>query len=134
MTSVAITWIEKELGILKTEVTTIEPEILAWAKNFLSTITPVIRQAAEDAVLAAVSVPGTGEVKAAAALATGLADLANQGIPVIETDMKAAIQIAYRALPTSVTSSTAAQAVVDAANKEVDSVGATVAAEVPAAS
>jgi hypothetical protein len=128
MTNTVITWIDKELGLIKTEVSTISPEILAWAKNFLSTITPVIKQAAEDAVLAAVTVPGTGSMKAAAALATATADLATKGVPVVENDLKAAIQIAYNALPASVTGNTAATAVVNAADAEVDALGASVAA------
>ena len=103
---------------------------MAWAKNFLSTITPAIKQAAEDAVLAAVSVPGTGTVKAAAAFATATADLASKGIPIVENDLKAAIQIAYNALPASVTGNTAATAVVGAADNLVDSLGAKVDAEV----
>jgi hypothetical protein len=130
MTNAVITWFDKEFGLIKTEVSTISPEILAWAKNFLSTITPVIKQAAEDAVLAAVTVPGPGSVKAAAALATATADLATKGIPVIENDLKAAIQIAYNALPASVTGNTAAQAVLTAADNEVSTVAATVVTEV----
>ncbi len=129
MTNVAIAWVEKELGILKTDVVAISPEILTWAQNFLSTITPVIKQAAEDAVLAAVTVPGTGTVKAAAALATATADLAGKGIPIVENDLKAAIQIAYNALPTAVTGNTAAQAVVNAADTEVDKLGTSAAAD-----
>jgi hypothetical protein len=114
--------IAKIEGEVKTEAVTIEPEILSWAKNFLSTITPVIKQAAEDSVLAAVSVPGTGAVKAAAALASATADLVSKGVPVIENNLKAAIQIAYTSLPTSVTSTTAATAVLNAADTEVDTV------------
>ncbi len=124
MTLAAITWVEKELGILKSEVVAIEPEILAWAKNFLSNITPVIKQAATDAVLAAVTVPGSGAVKAAAALSIGTADLLGKGIPVIENDLKAAIQIAYNALPASITGNVAAQAVVNAADSAVDNAAA----------
>lgn len=123
MTNTVITWIEKELGIIKTEIVSIEPEILAWAKNFLSSITPVIKQAATDAVLAAVTFPGTGAMKAAAALAAATADLTSKGIPIVENDLKAAIQIAYQALLVSITGNTAAQAVVNAANAEVDALG-----------
>lgn len=126
MTNVIVTWIDKELGILKTDAVTIEPKILAWAKNFLSTITPVIEKAATDAVLAAVTIPGTGTIKAAAALATATADLATQGVPVIENDLKAAIQIAYNALPASITSNPAAVAVDSAANDEVSALAAKV--------
>jgi hypothetical protein len=126
MTNAVITWIEKEFGGLKTEVVAIEPQILAWAKNFLASITPVIEKAATDAVLAAVTVPGTGSVKAAAALATATADLASQGVPIVENDLKAAIQIAYNALPASVTSNSAAVAVDAAANAEVDALAAKV--------
>lgn len=126
MTNVIVTWIDKELGILKTDAVTIEPQILAWAKNFLSTITPVIEKAATDAVLAAVTIPGTGTIKAAAALATATADLATQGVPVIENDLKAAIQIAYNALPASITSNPAAVAVDSAANDEVSALAAKV--------
>lgn len=133
MANAVITWVEKEFGILKTDVIEIEPEIIAWAKNFLVTVTPVIKQAAEDAVLAAVSVPGTGMVKAAAALATATADLAGKGIPIIENDLKAAIQIAYNALPTAVTANAAAQAVAGAADAEVDKLGAEVTEAAPAA-
>lgn len=124
MTNAVITWIEQEFGGLKTEVVAIEPTILAWAKNFLSTITPVIEKAATDAVIAAVSVPGSGEVKAAAALATATADLATQGVPVVENNLKAAIQIAYNALPAPVVGNAAAVAVVGAADSEIDAVGA----------
>ncbi len=116
------TWFHNLLGKVETQVQTIEPEILAWAKNFLSSITPIIKQAATDAVLAAVSVPGTGEVKAAAALATATADLVSQGVPVVENDLKAAIQIAYNALPASITGNTAAAAVETAAEKEVTAI------------
>jgi hypothetical protein len=113
------TWFHSLLGKVETQVQTIEPEILAWAKNFLSSVTPIIKQAATDAVLAAISVPGSGEVKAAAALATASADLIAQGVPVVENDLKAAIQIAYNALPASVTGNTAAAAVETAAENEV---------------
>lgn len=129
MANAVITWIEKEAGILKTNVVAIEPEILEWAKNFLSSVTPVIKQAATDAVLAAVSIPGTGEVKAVAALAAATADLTSKGVPVVENDLKAAIQIAYNALPASVTSNTAAQAVLNAADTEVATVAAKVEGE-----
>lgn len=128
MTLSAITWFEKELGIIKTEVVALEPEILAWAKNFLSTITPVIKQAAEDAVMTAVSVPGGGTVKAAAALAAATADLISKGVPVVENDLKAAIQIAYNNLPASVVDDAAATAVVSAADAEIDKVGAAITA------
>lgn len=126
MTNAVITWLEKEAGILKTEVVAIEPSVLAWAKAFLADITPVLKQAATDAVLAAVATPGTGEIKFAAAVATATADLASKGIPVVDNDLKAAIQIAYKALPASVTNNAAAQAVVNAANSEVDAVAAKV--------
>lgn len=133
MTNAVITWVEKEFGILKTDVIEIEPEIIAWAKNFLVTVTPVIKQAAEDAVLAAVSFPGTGMEKAAAAFTAATADLTSKGIPIIENDLKAAIQIAYNALPSAVTANAAAQAVAGAADAEVDKLGAEVTAEAPAA-
>jgi hypothetical protein len=126
MTNPVVAWLEKGLAGS-------EPEVLAWAKNFLTGITPIIKQAATDAVLAAVTVPGTGSVKAAAALATATADLASKGIPVVENDLKAAIQIAYNALPASVTGNTAAQAVLSAADTEVTSVAAEVSAKVPTA-
>lgn len=126
MTSAVITYIEKELGILKTDVIAIEPVVIAWAKAFLADITPVIKQAADDAVLAAISVPGPGSVKAAAALAAATADLASKGIPIAESDLKAAIQIAYKALPVAVQSDSAAQAVESAAEGEVDAVAAKV--------
>lgn len=122
--SVALTWVEKETGILKTDVVAIAPQILAWAKNFLATITPVIEKAASDAVLAAVTIPGTGAIKAAAALATATADLTTQGVPIAENDLKAAIQIAYNALPASVTGNAAAVAVDAAANNEVSALAA----------
>lgn len=130
MTNVVISWIDKELGIIKTEAMVIKPEILAWARNFLSSVTPVIEQAATDAVLAAVTVPGSGQVKAAAALATATADLASKGIPIVENDLKAAIQIAYNALPASVTGNAAATAVVAAVDNEVDKAGADVATDI----
>lgn len=132
MTNAVITWIEKEFGSLKTSVVAIEPEILAWAQNFLANITPIIKQAATDAVLAAVSVPGSGAVKAAAALATASADLMSKGVPVIENDLKAAVQIAYNALPASITGNTAAQAVVASADSEIDAVGAKLTGTLPA--
>lgn len=131
--STALTWVETETGIIKTDVIALEPEIIAWAKNFLITITPVIRQAATDAVMAAVAVPGDGTVKAAAALATALADLTTKGIPVVESNLKAAIQIAYTALPASLTGNTAAQAVVGAANSELDTLAAKLIPATPAA-
>jgi len=120
------TWFHSLLGTVETKVQTIEPEIIAWAKNFLSTITPVIKQAATDAVLAAVTVPGTGTVKAAAALATATADLISKGVPVVENDLKAAIQIAYNALPASITGNVAAAAVETAATNEVSVLAAKV--------
>jgi hypothetical protein len=124
MTNAVITWIGKEFGLIHTEIVAIEPEVLAWAKNFLATITPILRQAATDAVLAAVSVPGSGAIKAAAALAAATLDLTTKGVPVIEADLKAAIQIAYNALPAAVTGNTAATAVVGAANSELDKLAA----------
>lgn len=124
--SVALTWVEKETGILKTDVVAIAPQILAWAKNFLATITPVIEKAASDAVLTAVTIPGTGAIKFAAALAAATADLTTQGVPIAENDLKAAIQIAYNALPASVTGNAAAQAVDAAANNEVSALAAKV--------
>lgn len=120
------TWFHNLLGTVKTEVQTIEPEILAWAKNFLAGITPVIKQAATDAVLAAVSVPGSGEVKAAAALTAATADLVTQGVPVVEADLKSAIQIAYQALPASVTGNVAAAAVATVATNDITALAAKV--------
>lgn len=122
MTLAVFTWIETKFGILKTEVVAIEPEVLAWAKAFLTDITPVIKQAATDAVLAAISVPGGGAVKFAAATAAATADLLSKGVPVVENDIKAAIQIAYKSLPVAITGNAAAIAVVNAANAEVDAV------------
>lgn len=129
MTNAVITWIEKETGILKTDITALTPEVIAWAKNFLSTITPVVIQAAENAVAAAVTVPGGGAVKAAAALASATLELTTAGVPIIENDLKAAIQVAYNNLPASVASTPAAADVVAAANNEVATVGAEVAAD-----
>jgi hypothetical protein len=120
------TWIHDELGTITAGAKAIEPEVVAWASNFLSTITPVIKQAATDAVLTAVTVPGAGTVKAAAAFAAATADLVSKGVPIIDADLKAAIQIAYNALPASITGNTAAAAVVTAANAEVDAVAAKV--------
>lgn len=124
-----LVWIHKEIGSIESNAETIEPEILAWAKNFLTSITPVIKEAATDAVLAVVTVPGTGIEKAAAALASATADLASKGVPIVENDLKAAIQIAYNALPTAITGNTAAQAVVTAADSEVTAIGDKVQAE-----
>lgn len=124
-----LVWIHKEMGDIESNAETIEPEILAWAKNFLTSITPVIKEAATDAVLAVVTVPGTGIEKAAAALASATADLASKGVPIVENDLKAAIQIAYNALPAAITTNTAAQAVVTAADSEVTAVADKVQAE-----
>lgn len=124
MTNIIVTWYHELLGQVETTVKTVEPEILAWAQNFLAGITPVIKEAATDAVLAAVSVPGSGGVKAAAALASATAVLVAKGIPIVENDLKAAIQIAYQALPATVTSNTAAAAVETSAENEVDAVAA----------
>lgn len=133
-----LTWIKKELGIVSTTLKAVEPSVLAWATNFLSGITPVIKEAATDGVLAAVAVPGDGAVKAAAALAAASADLLSKGVPIVEADLKAAIQIAYNALPASLTGSSAAAAIETAATNEVTtlatSVAGTFVASTPAAS
>lgn len=113
------TWFHSLLGEVKTEVTMIEPEVLAWAKNFLAGITPVIKQAATDAVLAAITVPGSGTDKAAAAFSKASADLISQGVPIVEANLKSAIQIAYESLPASITGNAAATAVTTAATNEV---------------
>lgn len=124
MTNAVITWIEKEAGILKTEAVAIEPAILAWAKSFLADVTPVLKQAATDAVLAAVTAPGDGNAKFAFAVAAATKDLVTQGVPVVDNDVKAAVQIAYKALPQGVQNNAAAQAVDAAVNKEIDTVAA----------
>lgn len=129
MTNAVLTYIEKELGILKTDVITIEPAVIAWAKNFLSDIKPVVVKAANDAVLAFVTVPGTGAEKFAGAVAAAAVDLATQGIPIAENDLKAAVQIAYNALPDAVKATSAAQAVQGAADTAIDTAGASVAAK-----
>lgn len=135
MSNAIVTYLKAELAkfesnptveTVENDVKAIEPSILAWAKNFLATITPVIEKAATDAVLAAVTVPGTGAIKAAAALATATADLTTHGVPIVENDLKAAIQIAYNALPASVTGNAAAVAVDAAANNEVSALAAKV--------
>lgn len=72
-----------------------EAAFVAWAHNLLVQITPVIKQAAEDAVAAAVSIPGSGEVKAAAALAAAIADLTEKGVPIVTNAIKGAIAIAF---------------------------------------
>lgn len=115
-----VTWLEKELGIIKGDIIAIEPSIIAWAHNFLKDVTPVLIKAANDAVLAAVTIPGGGAIKFAAAVATATADLIAQGVPVVDKDLKAAVQIAYKALPDDVKATSAAQAVTDAANAAVD--------------
>lgn len=121
-------WVCKESGIVKTKVVAIEPEALDWAHNFIASISPVLRQAASDAVLAAVAVPGTGAVKFAAAVAAASADVAKQGIPVVENDVKAAVQIAYHGLPSDAADSAAGEAVQGAVNAEVDKLGTAAAA------
>lgn len=120
MTNAVITYIEKELGILKTDVIAIEPAVIAWAKNFLAGITPVLREAATDAVIAAVTVPGGGTIKFAAAVASATAVLIAKGLPVVDGQVKAAVQIAYDALPDDV-KGVAATAVVNAVDAKVDS-------------
>jgi len=72
-----------------------EQALVTWAHNLLVQITPVVKQAAEDAVAAAVAVPGNGEVKAAAALATAIADLSSKGVPIVVNAIKGAIEIAF---------------------------------------
>jgi hypothetical protein len=126
MTNVISTWWHKLLGQVEATEAVVEPEIEAWAKNFLSGITPVIKEAATDAVLAAVSVPGSGAVKAAAALASATGVLVAKGVPIVENDLKAAIQIAYQALPSTVTNNTAAAAVETSAENEVTALAAKV--------
>lgn len=75
--------------------TTDEKALVAWAHNLLVQITPVVKQAAEDAVTAAETVPGNGEVKAAAALAAAIADLTSKGVPIVVNAIKGAIEIAF---------------------------------------
>jgi hypothetical protein len=127
------TWVHSKLGTITAGAKAIEPEVLAWASNFLAGITPVIKEAATDAVLTAVAVPGSGSVKAVAAFAAASADLIKQGVPVVDNDLKAAIQIAYNALPSSVTGNVAATAVVTAADNAVDSAAAKVEGAAPSA-
>lgn len=119
MTNAVITWFKHELGILHTEVVAIEPEIIAWAKNFLAGVTPVLREAATDAVMAAVTIPGDGSVKFAAAVATATGVLIAKGLPVVDGQIKAAIQIAYEALPDEV-KGVSAIAVVNAVDTKID--------------
>ena len=126
MTNAVIAWIEKEVGIVKTDIVAIAPSVFALFQSFMAKITPVMEKAASDAVLAAVTVPGTGAVKFAAALASAGEDLATQGVPIAEEDLKALIQVAYNALPASVTSTAGAQAVEAVANSEVDALAAEV--------
>lgn len=75
--------------------TTDEKALVAWAHNLLVQITPVVKQAAEDAVNAALAVPGNGEIKAAAALAVAIADLTAKGEPIVVNAIKGAIEIAF---------------------------------------
>lgn len=79
--------------------TTEEAAFVAWVHPLLAQITPVIKEAAIDAVNAAVSLPGTGVEKAAAALATAVADLETKGEPIVINAIKGAIEIAYSNLP-----------------------------------
>ena len=127
-----LTWVHNKLGTVTAGAKALEPEVVAWASNFLSSITPVIKEAATDAVLAAVTVPGSGAVKAAAAFAAASADLLSKGVPIVDADLKAAIQIAYNALPASITGNSAATAVVTAADNVVDSAAAKVEGAAPA--
>lgn len=129
MTNAIIAWIEKEAGIIKTDAIAIEPAVIAWAKNFLTDIKPVVVKAANDAVLAAVTIPGDGSVKFAGAVAVALADLATQGIPIAENDLKAAVQIAYNALPDDVKATSAATTVQGAIDTAIDTGGAHLAAQ-----
>lgn len=99
MSNAVVSWVEKELGIIKADAEAVGPSILAWAHNFLADISPVVIAAANDAVLAAVTVPGGGTVKFTAAVAAAGVDLVAKGIPIAENDLKAAVQIAYNALP-----------------------------------
>lgn len=86
---------DKVFGTIKEEFTQDEQALVAWAHNLLVQITPAVKQAAEDAVQAAISVPGNGEVKAAAALAAAIADLTAKGIPIVINAIKGAIEIAF---------------------------------------
>jgi len=128
MTFSVTAWAKNEIAALENKVApTLKAEeaaMLAWVHNFLADMTPVIKQAADDAVIAAVSMPGSGEAKAAAAFATASAVLISKGIPIADADLKTAIQISYKALPATLASAPAAQAVVNAADAEVDAVAA----------
>ena len=133
MTNAAILWVEKELGILKADAPALETSVLAWAHNFLSAITPVVRQAATDAVIAFVTLPGTGAVKFAGAVAAATADLVAKGVPVVDGQIKAAVQIAYEALPDDLKATSAATAVVNAADNAIDKeAAAVIGTELPA--
>lgn len=68
----------------------------------------VLVQAATDAVVAAETAGGTGEVKAAAALAAVSADLLSKGVPVVVNAAKGAIELAVADLQAKVTALPAA--------------------------
>lgn len=127
MTNTVIVWVEKELGILKDDAEAVVPSVIAWAHNFLADITPVMIQAANDAVVALVTAPGSGAVKFAAAVEAAGADLATKGIPIAVNDLKALVQIAYNALPSDAKDASAGAAVTTAVDTAIDAAGATAA-------
>lgn len=77
------------------EFTADEQALAIWAHNLLVQITPIVKQAAEDGVAAAIAVPGNGEVRAAAALATAIEILTSKGIPIVVNAIKGAIEIVF---------------------------------------
>lgn len=133
MTNAVITWIEDKFGILKTEVVEYAPNALAFFKNLITGLTPVIEDAATKGVLAAVTAPGDGAAKALYAFGVASADLTEKGVPIIENDLKAYIQAAYKNLPQPVQDNAAAQAVEAKVDGEIDRAAAKVEASVPAA-
>lgn len=84
-----------------------EKALIDWAHNLLIQITPAVKAAASAAVIAAETVPGGAEAKAAAAFTAASATLVAQGLPVIENAIKGAIEIAVANINAPVASVTA---------------------------
>lgn len=71
-----------------------ETDFIAWAHNLLAQITPVLKQAATDAVAVAESTGGSASDKFASAETAVKEILTTAGAPIVENAIKGAIEIA----------------------------------------
>lgn len=104
-------------GKVSAEIKAAENSVILFYKDLMASTAAhgpqyvqTLKDAAKAAVTAAAALPGNGAAKAAAAFASVAGVLTTEGLPIIENDIKGAVEAAYASFIAAQTPATSAPA------------------------